>query len=71
MQSETAEARQRVTLNGSRRLKRAYYPCAACRKGFAPLDRPLQIGRGERSVGVRALAARFASYLPFEKAAEE
>jgi hypothetical protein len=65
------QPRQLVTLNGSRRLRRAYYYCAACRKGFAPLDRQLQIGRGESSVGVRALTARFASYLPFEKAAEE
>jgi len=65
------QPRQLVTLNGSRRLKRAYYHCAACQKGFAPLDQELQIGRGESSVGVRALTARFASYLPFEKAAVE
>lgn len=65
------QPRQLVTLNGSRRLRRAYYYCAACQKGFAPLDQELQIGRGESSVGVRALTARFASYLPFEKAAEE
>jgi Uncharacterised protein family (UPF0236) len=65
------QPRQLVTLNGSRRLRRAYYYCATCQKGFAPLDQQLRIGRGESSVGVRALTARFASYLPFEKAAEE
>jgi hypothetical protein len=63
--------RQLVTLNGCRTLRRAYYHCSACRRGFCPLDEQLQIGRSESSVGVRALAARFASYLPFEKAAEE
>jgi hypothetical protein len=63
--------RQLVTLNGCRTLRRAYYHCSACHRGFCPLDFQLQIGRSESSVGVRALATRFASYLPFEKAAEE
>lgn len=63
--------RHLVTLNGARRLVRAYYHCTACRRGFCPLDARLGIGRGESSVGVRALAARFASYLPFEKATQE
>jgi hypothetical protein len=65
------QPRHVVTLNGCRRLKRAYYHCRACRQGFAPLDQQLQLGRGERSVGVRALAARISTYLPFEKAAGE
>jgi hypothetical protein len=63
--------RQLITLNGTRRLCRAYYHCAACQQGFCPLDQRLQLGRGESSVGVRAVSARFASYLPFEKASEE
>ncbi len=67
----TETLRVLVTLNGVRRLPRAYYHCAACRKGFCPLDQHLQLGPGESSVGVRALAARFASYLSFEKATEE
>jgi uncharacterized protein UPF0236 len=66
-----AYRRQIVTLNGVLRLARAYYYCEACRKGFCPLDRQRGIGRSQSSVGVRALAARFGSYLPFEKAAEE
>jgi hypothetical protein len=67
----TQTPRVLVTLNGVRRLRRAYYHCAACQKGFCPLDQWLQLGAGECSIGVRVLAARFASYLPFRKAAEE
>jgi hypothetical protein len=67
----TGIERHLVTLNGARRLVRAYSYCAACQHGFCPLDARLGLGRSESSVGVRALAARFASYLPFEKAAEE
>lgn len=63
--------RQVVTLNGLRRLRRAYYHCSSCQRGFCPLDRRLGLGRHQSSVGVRALAARFAGYLPFAKAAEE
>jgi len=63
--------RHLITLNGYRELTRAYYYCPRCQKGFAPLDMALEIGRGESSVGVMALTARFASYLPFEPAAQE
>jgi len=67
----TQTARLLVTLNSVHRLRRAYYHCAHCHKGFCPLDQRLQLGGGECSLGVRVLAARFASYLPFRKAAEE
>jgi hypothetical protein len=67
----TQTPRVLVTLNGVHRLRRAYYHCALCQKGFCPLDQRLQLGVGECSIGVRALAARFATYLPFRKAAEE
>lgn len=67
----TQTPRVLITLGGVRRLRRAYYHCATCQKGFCPLDAHLQLTAGECSVGVRALAARFASYLPFRKAAEE
>jgi len=60
-----------VTLNGARQLTRAYYYCAPCRRGFCPLDALLEIGRGESSVGVRALTARFSSYLPYLQATGE
>jgi hypothetical protein len=64
-------SRTMVTLNGERRLRRAYYHCAACHQGFAPLDQRLQLGRSEHSVGVRALAARFVAYVSERKAAAE
>ncbi len=60
-----------VTLNGERTLHRAYYHCGGCRQGFCPLDQQLQLGRGEHSVGVRALAARFVAYVSERKAASE
>ena len=67
----TLTARTLVTLNGERRLQRAYYHCPACRQGFCPLDQQWQLGRSEHSVGVRALAARFVAYVSERKAAAE
>jgi hypothetical protein len=64
-------ARTMVTRNGERRLRRAYYACPACHRGFCPLDQRLQLGRGAHSVGVRALAARFVAYVSARKAASE
>lgn len=63
--------RQVVTLNGERRFHRAYYHCAGCQQGFCPLDQLLALGRSQSSVGVRALVARFGSYLPQRQAAQE
>src|SRR4051794_3018966 len=60
-----------VTLHGEPALTRAYYHCRACRKGFCPLDQRLQLGRDPHSAGVRALAARYASYLSEREAASE
>jgi hypothetical protein len=67
----TTNRRTLVTLNGERTFRRAYYHCAACGLGFCPLDQRWQLGRGEQSVGVRALAARFNSYVSERKAAVE
>jgi hypothetical protein len=63
--------RQLITLNGSQSLRRAYYYCQECRRGFCPLDQQIGIGTGQCSVNVRALLTRFASYLPFATAAKE
>jgi hypothetical protein len=63
--------RHLITLNGTPHLARAYYYCPTCRRGFCPLDATLRIGRKQSSVGVRALAARFDSYMAFGKAAVE
>jgi Uncharacterised protein family (UPF0236) len=67
----TRNPRTLVTLNGERTFRRAYYHCAACGQGFCPLDQRFRLGRGEQSVGVRALAARFNSYVSERKAAVE
>jgi Uncharacterised protein family (UPF0236) len=67
----TLNRRGLVTLNGERSFRRAYYHCAACGKGFCPLDQRWQLGRGEQSVGVCALAARFVAYVSERKAAAE
>jgi hypothetical protein len=67
----TMNKRTLVTLNGERTFSRAYYHCAACGQGFCPLDQRFQLGRGEQSVGVRALAVRFTSYVSERKAAAE
>lgn len=60
-----------VTLHGEEPIARAYYYCSACRRGFYPIDRVLRLGSGQCSTHVRALACRFASYLPFATAARE
>ncbi len=63
--------RRLVSLHGEVVLVRAYYWCARCRRGFCPLDKTLDLGQGQTSLSVRILACRFASLLPFEKAAKE
>lgn len=60
-----------VTLHGEEPIARAYYYCSACRRGFYPIDALLRLGGGQCSTHVRALACRFASYLPFALAARE
>jgi hypothetical protein len=64
-------SRQLVTRNGVQSLWRAYYHCRACGKGFCPRDALWQVQGQTLSVGVRALLARFASFLPFAPAARE
>jgi len=60
-----------VTLHGEVPIARAYYYCSACRHGYYPMDGFLGLGAGQCSTHVRALACRFASYLPFALAARE
>lgn len=63
--------RRIVSLHAEVVLMRAYYWCPRCRRGFCPLDTTLDLGAGQTSLSVRILACRFASLLPFEKAARE
>lgn len=58
--------RRVMSLHGEVLFLRAYYWCAACKQGFCPLDKALDIGVGQTSLSVRMLACRFASLLPFE-----
>lgn len=60
-----------VTLHGEQSIARAHYWCRGCKRSWHPLDKALGLGRGQCSVRVRALACRFASYLPYAVAAKE
>jgi hypothetical protein len=60
-----------LSLSGSRSLTRAYYYCASCQSGWCPLDKVLELREGQGTIRVRALVARFCSYLPFRLAGEE
>jgi hypothetical protein len=68
---KSVPVRSVVTLHGEEPLARAYYYCSACRRGRYPLDDVLKLGTGQCSTHVRALACRFASYLPFALATRE
>jgi len=57
------------TLLGGARVRRAYYACARCGRGQAPLDARLGLARDSHSPGVRRLASRFGALLPFAQAA--
>jgi hypothetical protein len=57
------------TLVGWIELRRAYYHCAACGHGHAPLDQLLGLGRDSHSPMVRRLASQFGALLPFGQAA--
>jgi len=56
-----------VSLLGKFRLKRAYYWCAQCGKGEAPLDKQLGIVSSEFTPTVRELVGRLGAQTPFEQ----
>ncbi len=60
-----------VGLVGDYTLHRAYYWCATCRRGAAPLDAALGLGPGEVSPGLARVVARTAVDAPFTPAAEQ
>lgn len=66
-----AAERRIVTLHGELLLRRAYYWCRRCKRGWYPSDAVLGVPAGQVSVCVRALACRFTSLLPYKKAAHE
>jgi len=60
-----------VGLVGDYTLCRAYYWCAACKGGAAPLDAALGLGPGEVSPGLARVVARAAVEATFTPAAEQ
>ena len=58
------------TLVGWIRVRRAYYWCAACGRGWCPLDGVLGVGRDSHSPGVRRALGRLGALLPFAQAAD-
>ena len=57
------------TLVGWIRVRRAYYWCADCGRGWCPLDAALGLGRASHSAGVRRAIGRLGALLPFAQAA--
>jgi hypothetical protein len=66
------EARERHLqgLVGEYRLVRAYWHCAACHRGLAPLDEVLGVGPGALSPGLARVACRLGIEEAFAPAAE-
>ncbi|MDQ2831840.1 MAG: ISKra4 family transposase [Chloroflexota bacterium] len=64
-------ARDLVGLVGDYTLRRAYYWCAACKRGTAPLDAALGLGPGKVSPGLARVVARVAVEATFTPAAEQ
>lgn len=60
-----------VGLVGDYTLRRAYYWCAACQRGEAPLDAALGLGPGDVSPGLARVVARAAVDATFTPAAEQ
>lgn len=58
-------SRQLTTCHGELTVWRPYYHCAACRAGFAPLDRHLGLDQGSTTTQVREWVAHVAAHLPF------
>jgi hypothetical protein len=59
-----------VGLMGDYTLRRAYYWCAACKRGEAPLDAALGLGLGDVSPGLTRVVARAAVDATFTPAVE-
>jgi len=64
-------ARSLVGLVGDYTLCRAYYWCAACKQGAAPLDTALGLGAGTVSPGLTRVVARVAVEATFTPAVEQ
>lgn len=58
------------TVLGPITLRRAWYHCAACRHGHAPLDTLLDVSEASLSPGLRAMTDRVGAAVPFARAAD-
>ncbi len=67
---DSARDRHLQGLVGEYRLVRAYWPCAPCGQGAAPLDAALGIGPGALSPGLSRVACRLGIEEAFAPAAE-
>ncbi|RMF74759.1 MAG: ISKra4 family transposase, partial [Planctomycetota bacterium] len=56
-----------VTTLGEVALKRPYYHCSRCGKGFAPRDRELDVEKTQYSPGVRRMAAAVGAETSFDR----
>jgi hypothetical protein len=57
------------TVVGPVTLRRAWYHCAGCRHGLAPLDEELGCAQASMSTGLAKMTARAAAAVPFARAA--
>ena len=60
-----------LTVHGLLVVRRAYYYCARCQRGFAPVDASLGLDRGSTSLRVRDKIARVGAMVPFARGARE
>ena len=70
-QARCAGARDKTvtTVLGPVTLRRAWYHCAECRRGFAPRDQQLGIGGGSLSPGLAEMIALAGAEVSFARAA--
>jgi hypothetical protein len=63
-------ARTITTRHGDVSMRRPYYWCGLCQRGFAPLDLALGLGEERETAHVRSCAARLGALLPFVEGAD-
>lgn len=58
------------TMQGPCELKRPWFYCASCGRGFVPLDTEAELSRREKQFDLQKRAVKLAAQLPFECASE-
>lgn len=62
--------RKLQTTQGPFELRRPWFYCPDCKKGFAPLDAAAEISRREKQFDIQKRAVKVAAQVPFECASE-